>query len=80
VTGIGAGGTPGAAPRVQPAPFDSSLGRSPASHGAPSPEGIGRGAHSNHELSVVGYLGIIAGVIVAVAGSIAAAAGKSEAG
>jgi hypothetical protein len=40
--------------------------------------GGGRGAHS-HDLSVVGYLGLIAGALVAVAGSIIAAAGRSEA-
>jgi hypothetical protein len=42
--------------------------------------GIGGGGHSSHELSVVGYLGIIAGAIIAVAGSVAAAAGTSEVG
>jgi hypothetical protein len=42
--------------------------------------GIGGGGHSSHELSVVGYVGIIAGSIVAVAGSLAAAAGMSGAG
>lgn len=38
------------------------------------------GGHSSHDLSVVGYLGIIAGTLVAVAGSIAAVAGASGAG
>jgi hypothetical protein len=40
--------------------------------------GIGRGGNPSHELSVVGYLGFIAGAIVAVPGSIAAVARKSE--
>jgi hypothetical protein len=42
--------------------------------------GIGGGGHASHELSVVDYLGIIAGAVIAVAGSIGSAAGKSEAG
>ena len=42
--------------------------------------GIGGGGHRTHDLSFVGYLGIIAGTIVAEVGSIIAVAGKSEVG
>jgi hypothetical protein len=41
--------------------------------------GLAGGGHASHELSVVGYLGIIAGAIVAVAGSIAAACRPGQA-
>ena len=42
--------------------------------------GIAGGGHSSPFLSFVGYLGIIAGAIVAVVGSIIAVAGESEVG